>query len=1040
MYVDNITPSLEIRLFGSPSLTLNGKTLDGLRRKNRALVFYLAAQTHPLTRDDVLACFWPDQERSTSQPILRTMIHDLRKQLGDSFLVENDSLALTPDTKIDVQLFSALLHNPTTDSKKLNDALALYKGDFVSGFSVTDAPHFDDWAAAERERYRLMAARGFVDLSRAHEAQREYPSALEASRRALAFNPFQEDIQRDVMRLLYLNGDRAGVIRQYEALRNLLDEEMGVPPMPETRNLYDALINDTFVSAPVAVSVQTSASIPETTKPTLPFIGRESELETLKRSLDSGKLILLEGEPGIGKTRLVSELIASQTQTKKSVVVLKGVAYELEQTLPYQPIVDALRGLFSRPEWKSIASQLDLEPIWLAELARLLPELLTYFPHLPAPVQFVDESRLWESLLQFFRALSRQSTVWLFIDDLHWADTSTVGWLGYFIRHISALPCNVLATVRPISEQTNLTKLLHALRRNDQLAHLPVSELPASAMQKIAVAFNPAQNQLLSNWLVENAEGNPFFITEIIRYAFEVGLLKTDGTLDAELFKTSPILPPTIQNLIESRIMRLSETARHILHLAAVIGREFDLELVQRVAGETEVKTLDAIEELQAAQLIRTLAGGTFAFDHSLTMQVTLKDMSDARRFAHHRQVGETLESIYHDNLDAVSGLIAHHFAEGNLPARAASYAFHAGQSAAMLAAWVEAIAFYEQAISLEREDAKRIPIYLAMSVAHFHKGDFSLSAEDCRPAIQLSRANADWQMLESACYQFITTLRPQARYLEIIALAKEMIEIDPPELAICAELILGAGLAQESAHPLEAEQHLREAERLLNQQTGYSGPVTLPLIIYELASVMGQQGRELEAIVLYRKALDLLAQGKGTLDLIRNILIYNNLAYQLHLIGDPSAKDYAKKGIRFAHEKGSLSHIPYLYSTSGEIALANHELDAAETSFRDGLVLAEKIPLPEMIAGLNANLGLVAKERGDSTLAHAQLKNALTLAEQLGNRHLEVRVRIWLAPLQPPEEALPSLDVAHTLAAQGGLGSLLEEIIGLQKSLSNPL
>ncbi len=111
------TPFLEIHLFGTPSLSLNGQALDGLRRKNRALVFYLAAQSHPLTRDDALACFWPDQERSSAQPILRTMIHDLRKHLGDALLVENDSLALMPDTKIDVQLFSTLLHNPITDPK-----------------------------------------------------------------------------------------------------------------------------------------------------------------------------------------------------------------------------------------------------------------------------------------------------------------------------------------------------------------------------------------------------------------------------------------------------------------------------------------------------------------------------------------------------------------------------------------------------------------------------------------------------------------------------------------------------------------------------------------------------------------------------------------------------------------------------------------------------------------------------------------------------------------------------------------------------------
>lgn len=1030
------TLPLEIHLFGTPSLTLNGKALDGLRRKNRALVFFIAGQAQPITREDVLNCFWPDQERSSTQPILRTMIHDLRKHLGNSFLVENDSLALAPDTTVDARIFSTLLHNPTTDSKKLNDALALYKGDLLAGFSLTDAPHFDDWAGAERERYRLMATRGFVDLSRAYESQKEYPSALEASRRALAFNPFQEDIQRDVMRLLYLNGDRAGVIRHYETLRNLLDDEMGVPPMPETRALYDSIINDTFVAASPVASIQTSISIPESDNPILPFIGREAELETLKNSLDSGKLILLEGKLGIGKTRLVSELIATYVQTKKPVLVLKGVAYELEQTIPYQPIVDALRGFFARPEWKSLATQLDIEPIWLTELARLLPELLTYFPNISVPSPTVDESRLWESLLQFFRALSRRVTVWLFIDDLHWADNSTIGWLGYFIRHTSAVPCTIFAAARPVNEQTNLIKLLQTLRRNDQLVHLPISELTTAAMKKIAVALSPTQDQQLSNWLMENAEGNPFFITEIIRYALEIGLLKTDGTLDTHLFNTTPILPATIQNLIQSRILRLSDSARHILHLAAVIGREFDIDLVQRVAGTTEANTLDAIEEVQAAQLIKTLAGGTFAFDHSLTMQVSLKDMSDARRFVYHRQVGEALEAIHHDNLDSVAGLIARHFVNGNLPTRAASYAFRAGHSAANLAAWVEAIAFYEQAISLEKDDAQRISIYLALSHVHFHKGDFSSASEDCRPAIQIAQAISNWRLLEDAYLQLNLTFLPQARYAESITLGKELRESGPPELTACAELIWGIGLSKESARPVEAEFHLREAERLQNQQAGHSGSNILPVISYELASVIGQQGRSVEAIALYHETLKMLEQGNGKLDMMRTIMLYNDLAYQLHLAEDTSAKEYIQKGIQYAHEKGSLSHLPFLYSTSGEIALAHHDLDAAENFFHDGLTLAEKIPMPERIAGLTANLGLVSIQRGDTTLACEQLKNALTMAEQLGNRHLEVRIRIWLAPLLSPEEAVSCLDAAHTLAAQGGLSSLLEEIIRLQKSI----
>ena len=1033
-----ITPLLEIHLFGTPRLFLNGQMLDKVRRKNRAFLYYLATHHQPLTRDHLLAFFWPDHERSAAQAILRTMIHDLRRQLGETFHADAETISLAAETIIDAQTFSAVLGSSASNLQNLEHALSLYQGDFLEGFSLVDSPQFDDWAASERDHYRLLAMRGFAELARHYEGIREYPAALESMRRALAFNLFQEELQRDLMRLYYLNGDRAGMIRQYETLRKLLDEEMGVPPMPETRSLYDALINETFVSLPADSIVRTS-SRPVSGESILPFIGREAELEMLQNQLGSGKLILLEGEPGIGKTRLASELITAQLQSQQQPLLLRGVAYELEQGLPYQPIIDALRSLITQPEWKSLSVQLELAPVWLTELARLLPELLTQYPHLPAPVQPADESRLWECLFQFIRALAQRRNVWLFLDDLHWADAATIGWLGYLIRHISAPSLILLAASRPIDEQSHLRKLIQILNREDRLAHLHLLALSTSAMQQMALVLSPKHDDQLSGWMIENAEGNPFFLTELVRYALGVGWLKRDGTVDKELFSTSLILPATIQNLVESRLLRLSENARQILHVAAIIGSEFDFELVRQVASLDESAALNAIEELQTMHLIQPLQGERLAFDHSLTMQVALQDMSDARRRSLHRHVAKALESIHADQLDPVSGLIAHHFRNGNLPARAASYAFRAGQSAAHLAAWVEAIAFYEQALALETDEAKYAQIYLAMGTAHFHKGDFAPASKDYRTAVELAHSHHDWPLLEEAHLGLNLSLIPQARYAEAIALAKELRASGPPELALCAEVIWGTGLSVESAHPIDAEVHLREAERLLHQQAGYSGQITFTQITYQLAAVVGQQGRSLEAIDLYRKALDMLNRGEGKLDILRNIMLYNNLAYHLQLVGDPSAVDYVREGIKLAQEKGSLSHLPYLYSTLGEIALAHDDLDSAENYFSDGLSLAQQIPIPERIAGCTANLGLVARRRGNIQLAQEYLQRALEQAEKIGSHHLDVRIRIWLAPLLSSDEAHLSLQKARALAEKNGLTSLLEEISTLDRNLPHP-
>jgi tetratricopeptide (TPR) repeat protein len=257
--------------------------------------------------------------------------------------------------------------------------------------------------------------------------------------------------------------------------------------------------------------------------------------------------------------------------------------------------------------------------------------------------------------------------------------------------------------------------------------------------------------------------------------------------------------------------------------------------------------------------------------------------------------------------------------------------------------------------------------------------------------------------------------------------------------LAVCAEFLLGTSLAIDSAHPVEAEYHLREAERLLRDRAGsFNTKVTSLQIKYQLGTTLGQQGRNEEAFALYREVLELMERGEGTLDAMAlgNIMLYNHLAYYAHLLGDASADMYAQTGIKLARERESLSILPYLYSTAGEIALANGDLDVAEKYFRDGLTLAEQMSMSERIAGMTANLGRVAKDRGDNDLAREQLERALSLVTLLENHHLEVRIRIWLAPLLAADDARTNLRYARVVAEQGGLNGLLEEIGELEKGL----
>jgi predicted ATPase/DNA-binding SARP family transcriptional activator len=1039
-----------ILLLGTPTVLIDDHPFEMLRRKNRALIFYLAAHPYPVTRDQILALFWPDTPRPSAQQILRSMLHDLRRQFQtNTLLFEEDRLSFTPDVLVDAAQFKAGLASPGSNPSALAATMALYRGEFLDGFTLADTPTFDDWVISERQIYLAMALRGYTALSRLHEAERNFSAALDTLSHALTFDPLQEELQRDCLRLHYLIGDRAGAVRRYETLCKLLDEEMGVPPMPETRAMYEAIINDRLpITETKAPTLPVHSAIVQTAIPAAPllqFTGRANEIEKLKSLSSTGRLILIDGAPGIGKTRLVEEFFNTIQKLSRPAalptLLIRGTAHELEQGLPYQPVVDALRNLLSYPAWPALRAKLDLPAVWLSELTRLLPDLRTQIADLPDPLKSEDESRLWEGINQFLQSLSRQRKVILFFDDIHWADASTLGLIGYLARRMTALGIVMIVTARPLEAHSRLAILVKVLIHEDRLSQVSLAPLSSNDTKAIAGQLTSRNSDLLSDWLNEHADGNPYFLTELVRHAYDTNVLQKDGEMDSAALDSFQILSPTIQNLILSRIINLTENARQVLDIAAVIGRQFDFELVQRTlsvseAARSEEITLDALDELRASVLIQPGDGESYTFDHSLTMEVVLQDMGETRSRFLHRQLAQTIQNVYPDHLDRNAGLIAHHFIKGGAADRAAPFAIRAGRYSAGLAAWPEAIVFFEQALNSVSSAVQRTEVYIALGNARFHKGEFSRASDDFYKAIEIAHTQPDLSLLEAAYLGENLSLLPQSRFAEAITLGRDLAQTGPAELALCAQFIWGAALSVESANPNEAEMHLREAERLLNEKPGYSSQINCAHIKYQLAAVVGQQGRSLQAVELYREALELVQEDESALDLMRQIMLYNNLAYHLHLLGDPAAANYAQAGIKLAQERGSLTHMPYLMSTSGEIALQNNNLDEAEKYFSEGLRLAEQAPIPERIAGLTANLALVDRRRGLDDLARTRLLKALELADKLGVNHLAVRIRCWLAPLLPAQEARIRLLEARQIAEKSGFNSLLEEISQLEQQI----
>ncbi|WP_217352434.1 ATP-binding protein [Candidatus Viridilinea mediisalina] len=1097
---------LTIHLFGPPRI-MHGPTPVALpRRRVRALVFYLAAQSSPVSREALLQLLWPDHERTAAQQLLRTTLHAARRALGAA-LQGDDLLQIDPDVAVDYRTLMQLVAADAPAEAGLATALAEARGSLLADFALSDAEPFSLWLDSEREHAQMLLIRAAARLAQLAAARHDYRAAQHALERALQLDPLQEDLQREAMRFHYRAGDRVGAIRRYEQLRDLLDAELGLPPMPETQALYDALITDAlpppspaahgrtedeFIDAEEGKGTQKtllpsplshhagegaggegqlgSSNAPflkegKGTQKTLlpfplsrhagegaggegqlgssnapfsiPFAGRSAELARIEQALAQGQLVLIEGEAGIGKTRLARELLLRAEAT--GALILVGTGRELEQNLPYQGLITALRGLAAAPTWPPLRQALPLEALWLHEAARLVPELAPSGPTSTATPQ-AEEARLWEGVARLLLALSTKAPLYLLLDDAHWADASSLGLLAYLLRRAPGAPLHLLLTARPLDPRGPLATLATSLTREGRIERVALQRLAPAATESLARSVCPHNPAPLAAWLQHNAEGNPYIMSELLNYAREQHLLNADGQL--QLPADAPlVVPHTVYSLIEARLVRLSDAARRILDAGVAVGRNFAFALVAHTAACAEEVALDALDELQAARLIVAQPDGCYSFDHSLTMEVAYRQMGQPRYQALQRRVAESLERLHHNDLDAVAGLIATHLAAGGAHERAASYALRAGQRAAAVAAWAEAVGFYQQALR-GAPAAQRFELLLALGTALHQQGASQQAVERLHEALQVARSPNE---SNRARLSLASMLVPLARYDDVITLVREVVASgDAPERAR-ALFRWGTALSLAGVNLAEAALRLREAQRII-VSLPTPDPVALAQIQFELGGVAAQQGDLPRSLAAYQEALQSADSADDsnsyTLDgaLTWRILARNNLAYHLHLTGDlERAEQYIKEGRALAEAQGVLGLLPYLHSTAGEIALARGEVEHAETCFQRGLRLAEQLAIPERIAGLTANLGLSASARGDAAQARGLLQSALRRADGLGTNYLAAQIHIWLAPLLPSNEAKLSLQTARSIANQGGYRRLLEEIERWEHASAQP-
>ncbi len=414
--------SLRLYLLGNPRVERDGAPIDVDTRKAIALLAYLAVASPggPRRRDSLATFFWPEVDENRAHGALRRTLSVLNRGLaGQGLRVEREVVSFEPgaDVWLDVAAFHAALAECRTHghpaTELCGDCLAplaraaeLYGGDFMAGFSLRDSPAFDDWQFFQMEALRRELAGALERLTRGHSAQHNFESAIECARRWLALDTLHEPAHRQLMLLYAWSGQRAAGLRQYRECMRVLEQELGVAPLDETTQLYAALKENRPPAPPEALmppggplktAAQPAPAMPGEQGPTAhaaghrPLVGRQGEWSALLARYAaagaSGGLVVIEGEAGIGKTRLAEALLAYGQANGARAAVAR--CYDGELNLAYGPFVEGLRAALDggAPGWLR-----DLPPHWVSEAARLLPELQSLRPDAPAPSLWTDRA------------------------------------------------------------------------------------------------------------------------------------------------------------------------------------------------------------------------------------------------------------------------------------------------------------------------------------------------------------------------------------------------------------------------------------------------------------------------------------------------------------------------------------------------------------------------------------------------------------------------------------------------------------------------
>lgn len=696
-----------LTLLGPPILSRSGvgALAPQPSAKALALLAFLSLEPGLHTREELAGLLWGESSDIEARTSLRQALRQLRSQVGDILKICRTTVGIDGPLACDICDFRLRV------AQEPSLALVTDVPRFLAGFSIRHAPRFEEWVAETRRGLVRQYENALGALAREAMGQWRWRDAISIADRWLAGDPLSDEAVRLGIEARFLAGDRGGALRRYQDYRASLLQETGCEPSRGLLNLMRRVEADAAPVNPRPVTDEWYARAPKFESS---LIGREKEWSTLVGTWEEvqrgrSRVLLLEGEAGIGKSRLADEFLRWTVANGGS--VLRGHGYDARPGIPYEPVVEILR------EALGIPGLAGTPPEWLAEVARLVPEIRQRFGSLPEPTPPVDASsawRLFEGVAQVILALAAEHPIVVALDDVQWCDGDSCDLIRYLNRRTEGAPVLWLGTLSLGESERDApsARLCRVLRAKPHATVIPVRALGEEELwrmiHEMGHVSTPTGARRFANRLYGVTAGNPFYVIELLKTMFAQGLLALDE--ENGEWTVSPgalnergrefLLSQTVHDVIAERIERLPDELRETLMTVAVAGSGCRPQVLSHVHGISRLHAAATADALVDRRLLIE-ESGAYRCAHPVIAHVVRDGLTDSRRREVHRSLALALERLTPSSDDGeMAREIARHADRGGEPALAYRFALVASKSAMERYAFAEALSWLDLAAS----------------------------------------------------------------------------------------------------------------------------------------------------------------------------------------------------------------------------------------------------------------------------------------------------------------------------------------------------